>query len=372
MLSLFNCDIIKSLIDLSDPVVITGQPSNENVTQNEEASFFCTATANRGDLTMKWEVDAELYNRETCTNLCSQVEINDSNRNSKTSTLTINTSNMPQVTNMTYLNIVCVVNQTIEGSLNGAGTRYKRSEMAQLIVFPAATTVQPSMTTPQLPAHHTPPCLNFQPHDIYIITGAIAGVILIVIIILSLCIICILCYHFKNKQSQLGRRPRRTFSKDPEAVLHKCKGSDPSPLQLECRHFQGMMVTSPIIYTDTNAQIENGNRLVEDQQNVENADNNTIIMTSPNIENVVHSPDFSSVVTRNENENENSESDVTCTEIRMLENELYQPSLVASITLGQNPAYATNVAIAPEIETEENIAYQHNLNVTENINDSVV
>ena len=57
--------------------------------------------------------------------------------------------------------------------------------------------------------------------------------------------------------------------------------------------------------------------------------------------------------------------------IRMLENESYQPSLVSSITLDQNPAYETNVAIAPEIETEENIAYQHNLNVTESINDSV-
>ena len=53
--------------------------------------------------------------------------------------------------------------------------------------------------------------------------------------------------------------------------------------------------------------------------------------------------------------------------IRMVENESYQPSLVSSITLDQNSAYGTNAAIAPEIETEENIAYQHNLNVTESV-----
>ena len=69
--------------------------------------------------------------------------------------------------------------------------------------------------------------------------------------------------------------------------------------------------------------------------------------------------------------NEMESSTENDTGIRMFENESYQPSLVSSITLDQNPAYVTNVAIAPEIETEENIAYQHNLNVTESINDSV-
>ena len=49
------------------------------------------------------------------------------------------------------------------------------------------------------------------------------------------------------------------------------------------------------------------------------------------------------------------------TGIRMLENESYQPSLVSNIMLDPNPTYGTNVATAPEIETEENIAYQHNL-----------
>ena len=70
----------------------------------------------------------------------------------------------------------------------------------------------------------------------------------------------------------------------------------------------------------------------------------------------------------NEMESSTAEND---TGIRMFENESYQPSLVSSITLDQNSAYGTNVATAPEIETEENIAYQHNLNVTESINDSV-
>ena len=42
--------------------------------------------------------------------------------------------------------------------------------------------------------------------------------------------------------------------------------------------------------------------------------------------------------------------------IRMDENSAYQPT-DASFSFGRNPAYGTNVAIAPEIETEQNAAY---------------
>ena len=42
--------------------------------------------------------------------------------------------------------------------------------------------------------------------------------------------------------------------------------------------------------------------------------------------------------------------------IRTQENSAYLPS--TNFSLAINEAYATNVGIAPEIETEENIAYQ--------------
>ena len=96
--------------------------------------------------------------------------------------------------------------------------------------------------------------------DIYIISGVMICVILIVIISLSLCIVYILCYHFKNKQSQLGRRLRR----------------DPSPIQLEAQHFQGSD-TPPILYTDTNTQVVNRNHLLgpSDQQQLYNYSQNS-------------------------------------------------------------------------------------------------
>ena len=124
--------------------------------------------------------------------------------------------------------------------------------------------------------HHTGPNLQLQPRDIYIITGVFACVILVVIIILSLCIVCIFRYHYKNKKSQLGRRLRRTFSKDPEAVLRRYERRDPSPIQLEAQHFQGTD-TPPILYTDTNTQVVNGNHLLgpNDQQQIYNYSQNS-------------------------------------------------------------------------------------------------
>ena len=106
---------------------------------------------------MKWEFHLEdvLYYSENCSDFCSQMETVNSDSNSMTSTLTINTSNMPRVTNMTYLYIVCIVNQTLNGPLDEAqaievrpASRLERSETAQLLVFPAPTTPPSPPTTP--------------------------------------------------------------------------------------------------------------------------------------------------------------------------------------------------------------------------------
>ena len=43
------------------------------------------------------------------------------------------------------------------------------------------------------------------------------------------------------------------------------------------------------------------------------------------------------------------------------ENVSYQPT--TSFSQERNPAYGTNVAIAPEIETSENIAYEHSKSI---------
>ena len=40
----------------------------------------------------------------------------------------------------------------------------------------------------------------------------------------------------------------------------------------------------------------------------------------------------------------------------MDENSVYQPT-DAHLSIGRNPAYGTNIGIAPEIDTEQNTAY---------------
>ena len=64
---------------------------------------------------------------------------------------------MSQVTNVTYLNIVCIVNHTLKGSLDevraiefrpASPLSRLRSETAQLLVFPAHTTPPSPPTTP--------------------------------------------------------------------------------------------------------------------------------------------------------------------------------------------------------------------------------
>lgn len=133
----------------------------------------------------------------------------------------------------------------------------------------------------------------------------------------------------------------------------------PSQIQLESEHFQGTR-TLPIIYMNINTPVANGNNVLEDQPKLninEDYYNNNI---------VVHSSDVVfSDVNREENENENQfQSAVSYkADIRMVENASYpRPSLVTSMTLDPNPAYGTNVAMAPEdlVETVENIAYQYN------------
>ena len=54
--------------------------------------------------------------------------------------------------------------------------------------------------------------------------------------------------------------------------------------------------------------------------------------------------------------------------IQMQENATYRPSTIANIVLFSNPAYGTDIAIAPEIPTEDNIAYQHTCSSRQSFN----
>lgn len=99
-------------------------------------------------------MEGELYDSDYCSDLCSQLE-NDVN-GITTSTLTINTRNMPPVTIVIHLNIVCVVNQTLVGPPTRSQTnkvkpvsRLERSKTAQLTISPAPAILPPvpSMTT---------------------------------------------------------------------------------------------------------------------------------------------------------------------------------------------------------------------------------
>ena len=94
--------------------------------------------------------------------------------------------------------------------------------------------------------------------DYYIITAIVGSLILFFIIVLSFCIVCILCYHFKNKESHLGRMLRRQFSRDPSAQMSKYTRREPSPRQIEEQHFKGTD-TPPILYTNTDVHMGNGN-----------------------------------------------------------------------------------------------------------------
>ena len=68
---------------------------------------------------------------------------------------------------------------------------------------------------------------------IHIVTGVIGSFILIIIFSLAVCIVGIFRYHYKNKESQLGRRLRRTFSRDPHAILERYTQRDPLPRQYD-------------------------------------------------------------------------------------------------------------------------------------------
>ena len=56
-----------------------------------------------------------------------------------------------------------------------------------------------------------------------------------------------------------------------------------------------------------------------------------------------------------------TEESTICTGVTMQENESYQPSTNFDFTA--NPAYETDIAIAPEIPTEDNVAYQYQHNI---------
>ena len=94
--------------------------------------------------------------------------------------------------------------------------------------------------------------------------------IIVIIVILAVCIVCIFHYHYKHKDNQLGRRLRRTFSRDPEAVLQRYVHRDPSPQHYD---IQGTD-TPPIVYTGPDSMyVPNGKNLLPvngDQQQIYN------------------------------------------------------------------------------------------------------
>ena len=102
-------------------------------------------------------MDGVVYDSEKCAeeDSCS---ITSSGENS--STLTFNTGNMDPVKNMTLMNIVCVVNQTLtveslaEGQMTeirlpANNSRIRRSEPVQLRISPAQPTTPPPTDTPR-------------------------------------------------------------------------------------------------------------------------------------------------------------------------------------------------------------------------------
>ena len=88
-----------------------------------------------------------------------------------------------------------------------------------------------------------------------------------------MCIFGIFRYHYKNKESQLGRKLRRTFSRDPHAMLERYTPRDPSPRQYDLE-IQGTD-TPPITYT----HVPNGNNLLgpnsDQQQQIYNISQNS-------------------------------------------------------------------------------------------------
>ena len=110
---------------------------------------------------------------------------------------------------------------------------------------------------------------TLDPTHYYIITAIVGFFILILIIILSSCIVCIFRYHFKHKESHLGRMLRRQFSRDPSAQILKYARREPSPRQIEEQHFQGTD-TPPILYTNTDVYLGNGNHQLGTNVNKQN------------------------------------------------------------------------------------------------------
>ena len=99
-----------------------------------------------GDITIKWEINGVVYDSENCGDLCRVDETDNGN-----STLTVHTGTMDRVMDVTTLNIVCVVTQTLSERPEGM-TEYRNlsSEAAQLVLSPAPTT-QPPTTQPMTP-----------------------------------------------------------------------------------------------------------------------------------------------------------------------------------------------------------------------------
>ena len=171
----------------------------------------------------------------------------------------------------------------------------------------------------------------------YVVTGVACFVILIIIIILSLCIFCIFRYHYKNKESTLGRSLRRHFSR-------------PSPCD--------------VAYNSVIAPHES-------EATVPTADSSNDIQHHPGIgDSPLCESDLPSSLTEREahvvlegNIHVHS-AQTTCPPsheagLQLQENVSYQPS--TNFTFATNSAYGADIAIAPEIDTEGNMAYECNV-----------
>ena len=129
-------------------------PTDANVIQGLDASFSCAASGD-DDLSIMWLVDGVIYDNERCSGGSRNCSISeDGSRDSngwKTSTLTIKTSKMDSVKNVTMFTIVCMVNQTLNvGPSEGheirqppVTSRNQSSDPVQLRISPAPPTTPP-------------------------------------------------------------------------------------------------------------------------------------------------------------------------------------------------------------------------------------
>ena len=179
----------------------------------------------------------------------------------------------------------------------------------------------------------------FDRTDVYIVVVVICVFILTIIVILSLCIFCIFRYHYKEEESHLGIILRRTFSRPSSP-------SDVSYYSVIAPYESGAN-TVPTAIGSNNIQHHPG---IGDSPPCESdlpltlAEREARIVLEGN--NLVHPAQASCPPSQE-------------TGLHLQENVSYQPS--TKFTLATNLAYGADIAIAPEVETERNMAYECNV-----------